>query len=48
MTVSLTELKRNAKLQSWYEDIEERKSRNTHGNHALRRPVPDLNPKCWT
>ena len=28
MTVSLTELKRNAKLQSWYEDIEERKSRN--------------------
>ncbi len=27
MTVSLTELKRNAKLQSWYEDIEERKSR---------------------
>ncbi|NLC26128.1 MAG: hypothetical protein GX777_05870 [Fastidiosipila sp.] len=27
MTASLTELKRNAKLQSWYEDIEERKSR---------------------
>lgn len=28
MSVSLSVLKRNAKLQSWYEDIEERKSLN--------------------
>ena len=28
MDVSIYSLKRNAKLQSWYEDMEERKSRN--------------------